>query len=383
MQKKVDLNDLLHKYHLGTCNAEELALLESWYAQSIPSDHEIAEEELLQARSQVWQRLKSRLNFGRNILPLWTRISAAAILFLSFSVGILFYLKQDTGKIKNQTTNKFAKNDIPPGGNKAYLTLANGKRITLTDAGVGTLAEESGIEISKNAEGQIVYKIADQAGNTKGALMAMNSIETPKGGQYQVLLPDGTKVWLNAASRLTYPVSFASRNRTVELTGEAYFEVAKDATHPFKVKSSGQEVEVLGTHFNVNAYKDESVIRTSLMEGSVKVSSASGSANGIFLKPGQQSKVAGTGIQVENVGVDEVLDWKNGNFVFNDEDLRSILRKVARWYDVEIVYEVDPSEVSLLGIVSRSKNVSVILDAIEQTEQVHFKIEGRRIIVMK
>ncbi|WP_316753487.1 FecR family protein [Pedobacter gandavensis] len=382
MQKKADLNELLHKYHHGTCNSEELALLETWYAQHIPSDHEIAEEELLEAKSDVWQNLKSSLNFSRETVRLWSRISAAAILFISFSVGILLHFKQDPGKAPNKAQNKFAKNDIPPGGNKAYLTLANGKKITLTDAGIGTLAKESGIEISKNAEGHIVYKIADQAGNSKGALTAMNSIETPKGGQYQVILPDGTKVWLNAASRITYPVSFVNRDRTVELVGEAYFEVAKDAAHPFKVKNSGQFIEVLGTHFNVNSYADESNIRTSLMEGSVKVSVSSG--KGVLLKPGQQSTVApGKEIQVAEVNVDDVLDWKNGNFVFNDEDLRSVLRKVARWYDVEIVYEINPSEVSLLGVVSRSKNVSSILDAIEQTEQVHFKIEGRRIIVMK
>lgn len=381
MQKKTDLNDLLYKYHHGTCNAEELALLEEWYAQSTPSDDEVSEEELLLAKSNVWQDLKSDLKFRKNIIPLWTRISAAAILFISVSVGILFYFKDEEGKSKNAPLSKFAENDIPPGGNKAYLTLADGKKITLTDAGVGTLAEESGIEISKNAAGQIIYKVTDLKESSSKELTAVNTIETPKGGQYQILLPDGTKVWLNAASKLTYPVSFVNRDRTVELIGEAYFEVTKDPSHPFKVKSPSHEVEVLGTHFSVNSYKDEVATRTSLMEGSVKVSSGSG--NSTLLKPGQQSSVTGKEVRVEEVNLEEVLDWKNGNFVFNDEDLKSILRKVSRWYDVEIVYEIDPSGVSLLGKVSRTKNVSSILDAIEQTDQVHFKIEGRRIIVMK
>ncbi|WP_316840005.1 FecR family protein [Pedobacter gandavensis] len=380
MPEKIDLTDLLQKYHHGTCNAEELALLESWYNQSTPCDQPIPEEQLLLTKNSVWQDLKSSLNFNRERIRLWTSISAAAMLLISLSVGILFYFKEEDTKSTNEQPGKFAKNDISPGGNKAYLTLADGKKIVLTDAGLGTLAEESGIEISKNAEGQIVYKIADQKGKAS-TLTAVNTIETPKGGQYQVFLPDGTKVWLNAASKLTYPVSFVNRERTVELIGEAYFEVAKDAAHPFKVKSIGQEIEVLGTHFNVNAYPDETAVRTSLMEGSVKVSSGSG--NGTLLKPGQQSTLIGKSIQVEEVNLEEVLDWKNGNFIFNDEDLKSILRKVSRWYDVEIVYEIDPSGLSLLGKVSRTKNVSAILDAIEQTEQVHFKIEGRRIIVMK
>lgn len=381
MQKKTDLNDLLNKYHQGTCNAEELALLEDWYAQTVPSDQELPEEELLVAKSNVWQGLRSSLNFNRDTVRLWTRISAAAVLFITMAIGILFYFKEEPTENTNTAESKFSNNDIAPGGNKAYLTLADGKKITLTDAGVGHLADDSGIEISKNAEGEIVYKITDQQGSSSKVLTGMNTIETPRGGQYQVLLPDGTKVWLNAASKLTYPVSFANRDRTVELIGEAYFEVTKDVSHPFKVKSPGQEVEVLGTHFNVNSYKDESVTRTSLMEGSVKVSSTSG--NGKLLKPGQQSTLSGKDISLEEVNLDEVLDWKNGNFVFNDEDLKSVLRKVSRWYDVEIVYEIDPSGVSLLGKVSRTNNVSAILDAIEQTEQVHFKIEGRRIVVMK
>lgn len=378
--RKIDLDDLLNKYHQGNCSAEELALLETWYVQNMQPEHEISEQQILKAKEEIWANLKPDRSLHQS-RRLWTRISAAAVVLISLSVGILFYFKDHTKANSEGNQDKFAKNDISPGGNKAYLTLANGKRIALTDAGTGQLADESGVKISKNAEGQIIYTIENTKSDAVASLTAVNTIETPRGGQYQVLLPDGTKVWLNAASRLTYPVSFVRRERTVELNGEAYFEVARDAAHPFRVKSSGQEIEVLGTHFNVNSYKDETAVRTTLMEGSVRVSSGKGQA--IVLSPGEQSSLRGKNIQVTQVNAEDVLDWKYGNFVFNDENLESILRKVARWYNVEIVYEMEPSESSLLGKVSRSKNISAILHAIEQTDQAHFKIEGRRIIVTK
>lgn len=377
--RKIDLDDLLNKYHHDNCSPEELALLETWYAQNTHPDHDITEQQLLNIKAEVWRNLKPDSIFNQR--RLWTRISAAAVVLISLSVGILFYFKENKKAGSENGQDKFVKNDISPGGNKAYLTLANGKKIALTDVATGQLAEESGMKISKNAEGQIVYTIENTKSDAVASLTAVNTIETPRGGQYQVLLPDGTKVWLNAASKLTYPVSFLRKDRTVTLLGEAYFEVARDTSRPFRVVSSGQEIEVLGTHFNVNSYKDETSVKTTLMEGSVRVSSGAGPE--IILRPGEQSTTNGKNIKVTGVNTEDVLDWRYGNFVFNDENLESILRKVARWYDVEIVYEMEPSEISLLGKVSRSKNISAILNAIEQTEQAHFKIEGRRIIVMK
>ncbi|TZF81550.1 FecR family protein [Pedobacter sp. BS3] len=333
----------------------------------------------------------------------------AAAVILVCAIGLYFW--KYPGSKQPLVVNQ--KNDIAPGGNKAILTLADGRKISLTDVKDGELAQQSGIRVTKTADGQLVYHVADAS---SAVPLAYNTLSTPQGGQYQVVLPDGTRVWLNAASSLTYPTTFSGNERLVTLTGEGYFEVAKaplipqrgkqhalssrlagrgEAWVPFIVMAEGQRVEVLGTHFNINAYPDEEVIKTTLLEGSVKVSKPNSAAlldAGVKLHPGQQavlSQVSPTAITVNNdINIEEAVAWKNGYFMFINEPVQSIMRKISRWYNVEIVYQDNLKDKALWGTVSRFKNVSEVLKMLELTGVVHFKIETqyngeRRIIVMK
>ncbi len=345
-------------------------------------------------------------------------IAVAAVIFIVLTSGIYFYLNNPISSQIAAQKSQPKKNDIAPGGNKAILTLADGSKISLSDAANGEIAKQAGISITKTSNGQLIYSIADRqpvrsavGSTTNNQQLAYNTIETPKGGQYQINLPDGSKVWLNAASSLRFPASFTGNERKVELSGEAYFEIAhitlpseesrtgakKDSgaeAMPFKVISGNQTVEVLGTHFNINAYSDEPSIRTTLLEGSVRVLLNSPSGEGLDmnfskrLKPGQQSKVNEM-INVFNVDTQEAIAWKNGYFIFNNENIESIMRKVSRWYNVDIEYQGNISQKALWGSLSRFKNLSELIDMLELTGSVHFKIvpgdtseKERRIIVM-
>jgi transmembrane sensor len=307
--------------------------------------------------------------------PYWRKMAAAAVILITLSAGTFYYLsgKKNSGDLAQ---------DIAPGGNKAILTLANGDKIVLTNAKNGELSAQGGIVVTKLADGKIVYTVKPgDVGNTNP-----NSIETPKGGQYQIVLPDGSKVLLNSLSVLTYPASFAGlKERRVQLKGEAYFEVAKvttkgDVRMPFIVVTDQQEVKVLGTHFNINSYTDEPVVKTTLIEGSVLV--AAGEAEEV-LTPGDQALAGPKGLRVTAANIDEVLAWKNGYFMFESEDIASVMRKISRWYDVDVVFEGERPKDGFGGTVSRFSNVSKVLRILQLTNKVHFKIEGRRIIVTK
>jgi transmembrane sensor len=232
----------------------------------------------------------------------------------------------------------------------------------------------------------LIYTISSVSNETNKA-KDYNTIETPNGGQYQVTLPDGSKVWLNAASSLKFPPSFSRLvNRRVELLrGEAYFEIAKDKNHPFIVKSNGQEVKVLGTHFNINSYSDEQSTKTTLLEGSVKIEIVSGSRpkKGVVIRPGQQSILSGERIRIVDADIESDLAWKNQEFVFKGENIQSIMRKLSRWYDIEVNYNGDCSHLSFYGVLSRSKNISSVLKLMENAGNVKFKIEGKKITVNK
>lgn len=307
------------------------------------------------------------------------RWAIAAMILAVLSLGLYFY-RSPVGEPKQQISKYAA--DVKPGGNKAVLKLADGSEISLTDAENGTLSHQSGITITKTADGQVVYSAAAVKMNSTNQIN-YNVISTPRGGQYQINLPDGTRVWMNAASSLKFPQAFTGlKERSVELTGEAYFEVAKNKQQPFKVHTgltSGerkQTIEVLGTHFNVNAYADEHTTRTTLLEGSIRLN------NETTLHPGEQAALSGRRISVTRIDTEEAVAWKNGYFLLNNEDIYSIMRKISRWYNVEVVYSGKITDNTFIGTVSRSGNISEVLDILELTGTVHFKIEGRRITVM-
>lgn len=328
-------------------------------------------ERILQAVLAADHHVNNKFNrFGA-----WFKYAAvAAVLLLMFSAVYFYY-----GRHSN-TTLVGAHQDIAPGINAATLKLASGRTIFLTDTVTGKVAEEAGVNITKTAGGQVVYHISDFS---RAEVKSMNTISTAKGEQYQIVLPDGTKVWLNAASSVKFPVSFVKRKeRRVELNGEAFFEVARDKKHPFIVETEQQKVKVLGTHFNISAYGDEKTVKTTLVEGSVQVSGKTEKEIKI-LKPGQQSLITAEHIEVNSkADLEDVLAWKNGYFKFN-ESLESSMNKIARWYNIEVVYEVNPDGMGFEGKISRNKSLSVLLKNIETAGGIHFKIEGRRVTVIK
>lgn len=288
-----------------------------------------------------------------------------------------FFIRNTNGEKVSQYAQ-----DLPPGGNKATLTLANGQEINLSDAANGDLVKQQGISITKAADGQLVYHVSDKD-NAHTGQPEYNTITTPKGGQYQIVLPDGSKVWLNAASYLKFPSTFARLvNRKVELSGEAYFEVAKDKAHPFIVESNKQTVEVLGTHFNISSYPDEQLIKTTLLEGSVSVNK-SGTKESALLKPGEQLQLSSNNMEIVAVDVQSEVAWKNGYFKFKDDRIEDIMQQLSRWYNIEVKYEGATTEELYSGRISRFKNISQVLNMIEDAQSVHFKIEGRRITVTK
>ena len=305
----------------------------------------------------------------------WIQIAAAITVVLS----IVFYFTRQSDTNRSVVSNQQTTSDIAPGGNKAILTLSNGSKILLSEAAKGKIADPNGANINNATKGQLVYN----ATGITGTELSYNTIETRNGGQYQVILPDGTQVWINSASSLKYPIAFNGKERVVQLSGEAYFEVFKNKAKPFKVITASQEVTVLGTHFNINAYANEALTRTTLLEGSVKVNKSNSDLS-VVIKPGQQARVKdGGAIQIETVDIDEATAWKNGYFMFDNESLESILRKVARWYDVDVVStDAQINQKRFSGTISRYSNVSQVLKKLELTESVKFKIEGRKIIVL-
>lgn len=300
--------------------------------------------------------------------------SAAAVIFLTLCAGVYYFKSSRGEQLREQAAAA-----ISPGGNKATLTLSNGKVISLQTARNGQLAEVSGVKITKTKNGQLVYSVNEGA----SPVSTQNTISTPKGGQYLLILPDRTKVWLNAATVLKFPTAFSGMSeRKVVLSGEAYFEVAKLKT-PFVVMTDKQKVQVLGTHFNINAYQDEQQTKTTLLEGSVRVSSLK-TGNEVMLSPGQEANLKRDDLNVQKADIERNTDWKNGIFMFKNESLEGIMRKIGRWYNVEIVYEpYAPRKETFSGIVSRYDNVNKVLRRLELTGAVSFKIQGRKIMVSK
>lgn len=368
--------ELIDKYLAGKATREEQSLLEEYYKRLDKNNQSTLTPEQEQALQQIMlQNIRSEIHNVPSITPIkrvsyFTRYAAAAVILIAFSIGTYIYFRS----AKPEITAATGKTDIAPGGNKAVLTLGNGRQITLEGAKNGNLAQQGATTVHKTDNSLVAY----QAGTSDNdaTVNEFNTITTPRGGQYQVILPDGTHVWLNAASSIRFPVTFAGKVRNVETTGEVYFEVAKDAHKPFNVTSAGQTITVLGTHFNVMAYPEESSIVTTLLEGSVKITRNNVSK---ILKPGEQALV-NQDIKITPADVDDAVAWKNGITSFNDADIKSIMRKVSRWYDVDVKYQGQVSDRLFTGSISRKSNLSVLLKILA-LNHIQFSVEGKQLIV--
>jgi transmembrane sensor len=392
------IKDLIEKYLANTCTRKEFEQLLSMIENGKEA------EGVTQTLKDYWQKSGKEMPLRESELEVkfallmkdakvetpvvsmpsakrkrrWNiQYAAAAIIIcmLSVSLYFLFRPKQENIVSKTENIQTDKSNNVAPGQNKAILTLANGTSIILDSAANGTLTTQGNSKILK-LNGMLSYNTL----KNKSSEVFYNTISTPRGGQYQLMLSDGSKVWLNAASSLRFPASFVGKERKVELLGEAYFEVAKNAAMPFKVKVNGMEVEVLGTHFNINSYDNESTIRTTLLEGSVKINKNNSSS---FLKPGQQAQMnkAGEIKIINNVDVEEAIAWKEGKFQFDRADIHDIMRQLARWYDVDVEYKGNVSS-HFGGTISRDVNLSQVLNMLHLTGEVKFQIEDKKVFVM-
>ncbi|HEY5772023.1 MAG TPA: FecR domain-containing protein, partial [Chitinophagaceae bacterium] len=354
------MQKLFKKYLENECSPEELKLLlkefdiedneellRSLIIQELENEQEVRSftaEELENSLTGTFNAIKTKLdsekiNMVAPVVPLikrnWFRLAAAAVFVLAV-IGVYLLVNQQPVELPVAKSDQRQTNDILPGGNKAVLTLSNRSDINLESVSNGTIVTEGDTKISKLNDGQLVYNTLEE----KPTQVLYNTVTTPRGGQYQLLLADGSKVWLNSASSIRFPVFFTGDARRVEVSGEAYFEVAKDASMPFKVDVDGKnEIEVLGTHFNINSYADENSIKTTLLEGSVKVTSLK-TGESKLITPGQQGQLNTNGqIEINKADIDKVMAWKNGYFNFDGADTKTVMQFVSRWYDVDVLYE--------------------------------------------
>ncbi len=371
---------LANKWKTGNITPDEKIEFEEWYN----SHNNVIEITTDETREQFEQRVYTAIvtKINDNTLTkskrLWFKIAAAASVLFFLVIGSYMIMLR-----KGQTTQQIAKTkspiDIAPGHNQATLTLANGQKIILTQGLHGKLAQDGNASIQAGNGDAISYIST----STNKNMVSYNTMSTAKGesSPYPLILADGTKIWLNASSSITFPTAFIGKYREVKITGEVYFEVAHNKDNPFKVISNGQEIEVLGTHFNVNAYDDEEAIRTTLVEGSVRVSS-SGKIK--LLKPGEQSRINDGNIVVADVDVNDVVAWKNGYFDFNEENLESIMRKISRWYNVDVVFEDSSSkQLVFTAITSKYKTASEVMNKLALSNLVKFTIKGKQVIISK
>ena len=376
---------------------EEKVKVEKWYEDINENGDVAGSDELLQIKEQIYQRTWDKLNPRAKVIPFFKRpffrVAAAAVVAVCITSAYFLFLN------KSKPATTIAKihtpaltNDVTaPAANKAILTLANGKTIVLDSAANGSLAQQGNAIVSKLNNGKIAYN----ADNNDAAKIQYNTLTVPKGSKpVQLVLADGSEVWLDVASSITYPTAFAGKERKVEITGEAYFQVAPltvkggSGRVPFIVSVSsalgdrkGVEIQVLGTHFNVNAYDNENSLKVTLLEGAVKVERHGNES--LNITPGQQAEINGQGKMElkKEVDIDEVMAWKNNWFNFNSLTVPDIMQQIERWYNVSVTYQGKPGNKHFSGIVSRNNNVSEVLKIMEQAG-IKFKIEGRNITVM-
>jgi transmembrane sensor len=388
---KENFYKLLDKYIAGEATKEEEQRLLNFYGSFKPSNKNEELPDMKELKHKIFHKISENINVeveNESSFSLFhlKSFSIAAMILVALSIGLYFYSNRTLPQ-EEQFAELNVKNDILPGNNKAVLTLADGSRISLDDAANGLLASQGNIAITKTDNGEIVYeKNTESKTRDLVSQSVTNTIQTPKGGKFQVRLPDGSKVWLNSASTLSYPTTFTGKERRVVLSGEAYFEIASNKNVPFRVISNGQIVEVLGTHFNINSYDDEDFTKTTLLEGSVRVilkstSDVLGKAK--MLKPGEQSltNTKQAGIRIENADTEKAIAWKNGYFKFKNTPIQEIMREVERWYDVELIYEGNMPTDEFTGFISNDVNISAVLKILEQSGGVKFTVKGKKIKV--
>lgn len=379
--RNIEAEELFKKFKAGTCSDEELETIYYWLHNfRSTTSVKFSVDYLTKVSDDLWISINNEIIDNEiksdKIVPFfnWRKISAAAAVLLFIISGLCFFYFNDN---KQYVAQSIYKNDVNPGGNKAYLTLSSGRRVSLSSLDNNTIAEGE-TSLSTDVKGTLTYK--QHSKQSPGDLK--NTLTVPNGGRFQVKLPDGTNVTLNSGSSLTYPVSFVgNEDRIVTLEGEGYFEVAHDNKHPFLVHSGAQTVQVLGTHFNIQAYLNEQHIKTTLISGSVKVYGTSEKRQQM-LRPGEQSVFKNDQIKVSIGDIDQATGWISDDFVFAGDDLYSVMRAIARWYDVQIDYQGPKRNITFYSTISRRKKLSQILNALTLNNGIHFKIEGRRVTVM-
>ena len=377
-----EFTGLTNKYLQGKATAEEILFLEKYYDyfnKESATVGDFSDEEKQNIEKEILTRIWNEIETPAPVISIfkrtWFRVAAAAIIILLGASTYFFFNRADKTIIAKTDPAIPSAKDVAPGGNKAVLTLANNTTIILDSTANGFISQEGNTKVVKLNDGQLAYNKSDAIATE----FVYNTISTPRGGEYQVILSDGTKVKLNAASSLHFPTQFSGKERKVEITGEAYFEVAENAVMPFKVAVSGMEVEVLGTHFNVSAYDDEKDVKTTLAEGKVKITSADKT---VSLSPGQQSTLTkgSNDLIVTNANVDKELAWVNGLFEFDNDHITGIMRQLSRWYDVEVIYSGTIDQ-HYGGTIPRGVNISKVLHKLELAGGVKFLIEGKKVTV--
>jgi transmembrane sensor len=383
---------LLDKYQDGTASSAEKALIEAYYQRlEKAGTTELSAEEATALKEAMYQQIAANIQLSdTKVIPIkrknYNLVAAAAVLLTVIGAGSYFWLFNKPTELPATSKAQVKPKDLPPGRDAAVLTLADGQTIIL-DSASGTISKQGGATVI-NVKGKVSYDHSSLPTSREGRgepAVVYNTVTTARGNQYQLILADGSKVWLNSASSLRFPTSFTGNSREVELDGEGYFEIAKDASKPFHVKTRTQDLEVLGTHFNVNAYNDEEATKTTLLEGKVKVSqSATGNRQSAILKPGEQAVlVVNSPFTIDHSpDLDQVMAWKNGWFEFDNTDIKTIMRQISRWYDVDIRYETKTNNETYGGRISRSLNLSNILKMLE-SYGVHYRLEGKTVNIIR
>ena len=379
-QKHNRARDILSRYVKGQCTDEEKVWVEQWYKENYDPEFEIDQASVDEHFSEVWSILEAGMESKKRRISRKAIAVAASIVFL-MGISVFFLWKSEPERVE-QEMGQEEPYEIKPGRNQAVLTLADGRTVHLDSLVIGDRMDENGILIAKSDDGTLEYRM-DRGDGFPGT-DKYNTITTPRGGQYKVILPDHSVVWLNAASSLRFPIAFSDNMRIVELEGEGYFEVAHDSKKPFIVQSNNQQTLVKGTKFNIAAYPEDQITTTTLLEGSVLVQASSGSSTHpeeILLRPNDQVVNRGNALTKTKVEATEAIAWKGGKFAFNNTPLPEIMKQLERWYDVQVDYMDQVHDITFTGQISRFDDIHDLLRKISLTESVRFDIEERRIMV--